>query len=240
MKAGEGMLGVIPARKGSKGVKGKNIRLLNGRPLIAHTIEVAMKAKLERLIVSTDSEEIADIARKFGAEVPFLRPDDLATDEAPMVPTLLHAMEWFDQCVRPCRAVVLFQPTSPFRDVETIEKALLTFEKENCDVLMSLNEAQKHPLWMKVIRNNQVEPFLPNIMPPSRRQELNPVYTLNGCIFIWRREALLKRRDLNAGGPLQLEDEKIGHVLLEQKEAFEIDSEIDFLTAEIIAKQGVR
>ena len=127
---GERLLALIGARGGSKGVPGKNIKLLGGKPLIAWTIEAALKSDyIDRLIVSSDSNDIINISRKFGADTPFIRPSELATDEAVQEDAILHAMEWTEKNDKPYKYLMVLQPTSPFRDTIEINNVINSFSK---------------------------------------------------------------------------------------------------------------
>lgn len=145
------ILAVIPARGGSKRVPGKNVRLLAGKPLIAYTIDAARSApSVSRVIVSTDNNEVATVAREWGAEVPFKRPAELANDAAPMIPVLIHAIRWFESVAGLCDAVVLLQPTSPFRPPALVEDAIQKLHRDGCDMVLGLCEVHQHPQWMKL------------------------------------------------------------------------------------------
>jgi len=140
------ILGIIPARGGSKSVPKKNIRLLAGKPLIAYTIETAQKCKmLDRTVISTDDDEIADVAKKYGGDVPFMRPEELALDSSPMVPALQHAVSFIEknENVR-VGMVVLLDPTSPFRRIEDIEECIKKLERENVDSVVTICEVESY------------------------------------------------------------------------------------------------
>lgn len=186
-KSRHSVLAIIPARGASKGLVGKNTRLLAGRPLIGHTIECALHSKYtNRVIVTTDDETIAETARSFGAEVPFLRPSYLAADDTPTVPVILHALRWLveHEGYQPDYLVVL-QPTSPLRLSADVDNALRLLIRQNGDAVVAVTPVTHHPLWTKTIaRDGRLQDYL--VSPekvPLRRQHLPDVYALNGAIY---------------------------------------------------------
>jgi N-acylneuraminate cytidylyltransferase/CMP-N,N'-diacetyllegionaminic acid synthase len=189
------VLAVIIARGGSKGLPLKNIRLLAGKPLIAYTIDAALQARLlDRTVVSTDDRQIAEIARQYGAEIPFLRPPELAQDETTVYPVLSHAVQWLENCegYRP-DYVMLLQPTSPLRTAGDIDNAIVLALERNADGVVSLCETKHHPYWTKrVTEDGQVVEFAPLDRAYDRRQELPRAYALNGAIYLCKREILLE------------------------------------------------
>lgn len=188
------VLAVVPARGGSKGIPSKNIARLAGRPLLAYTVDAARDAGVARIVVSTDSEEIAATARACGAEVPFLRPASLARDTTPGVPPLLHAIRWLEahEGYRPTYVVNL-QPTSPFRTAGDIQEAVRLARWERADSVLSVMPVERHPYWMKRIgRNGRLHDFIQLRGPIPRRQDLPPLYALNGGIYLARREVFLR------------------------------------------------
>jgi N-acylneuraminate cytidylyltransferase/CMP-N,N'-diacetyllegionaminic acid synthase len=196
MRIGTGLLAVIPARRGSKGVPGKNLRVLAGLPLVAHAIRQALRCRaIERCIVSTDSEEIAAISRREGAEVPFRRPASLGGDRTTSLEVILHALRWLEahEGYRPS-AVVLLQPTSPLRTPADIDAAWRLLRRRKADAVVSVTPAMHHPWWTKTVRaDGRLADFLPSINgKASRRQDLPAAYALNGAVYLARREALLR------------------------------------------------
>ena len=183
------MLAIITARGGSKGLPQKNIRPLAGKPLIAYTIEAALQARLlDRTVVSTDDHQIAEIARQFGAEIPFLRPPELARDETIVYPVLTHALRWLDEHegYRP-DYVMLLQPTSPLRTAEDIDNSITIALEKNAEGVVSLCETKHHPYWTKQIAGDgQIVDFIPRNNPHSylRRQDLPPAYVLRNYLKI--------------------------------------------------------
>lgn len=194
------ILGLIPARGGSKSVPRKNIRILAGKPLIAWTIEAALVCSLlDRVIVSTDDIEIANVARGYGAEVPFLRPGELAQDDTPGIEPLLHAVRWLDEHedYRPDYALML-QPTSPLRTTEDIEAAINLAISNDADSVVSVCEVRYHPYWtMRLDADGTLSDFhgldlcdLQRKYP--RRQDLPPAHAENGAIYLAKRSVLLE------------------------------------------------
>lgn len=187
-------LGIIPARDGSKGIPRKNLALLAGKPLLAHTCEQALQATtLTRLIVSTDAEAIADCARRCGVEVPFLRPRELAADETPMLDVVRHALEALRQreSYRP-DVVVLLQPTSPLRRAEHIDGAVRRLIETGADSVVSVAEVphQFTPGSLLRLEAGRLVPLL-NGSQPLRRQDKPLVYARNGpAVLAVRRQAL--------------------------------------------------
>jgi N-acylneuraminate cytidylyltransferase/CMP-N,N'-diacetyllegionaminic acid synthase len=187
------VLGIIPARGGSKSVPRKNIVDLGGRPLIAWTIEAALRAtRLTRVIVSTDDAEIADVARSCGGEVPFVRPATLAADDSPALDLILHALGWLaeHESSRP-DIVAYLQPTSPFRAPADIDGAIELLERVSADAVVSVTPVREHPYWVTVIDSGGwLRSFLHDQEATSRRQDLPPAYALNGAVYVARPDVL--------------------------------------------------
>lgn len=218
------VLAVIPARGGSKGIPRKNIKKLAGKPLIGWTIEAAKKADcIDRIVVSTDDEEISNVAIEFGAEVPFHRPANLSTDEAPGVSTALHALnnlpgyDW----------ILLLQPTSPLRAIEDIDAIWRLCVERHASSAVSVTEVSKHPLWMFKRRSDgSLEQFLPGMQTLARRQELPKAYALNGALYLARTEWVLSHQRLV--GP-----DTLGYVMPAER-SVDIDTQYDWLWVEYL------
>jgi CMP-N-acetylneuraminic acid synthetase len=189
------ILGVIPARGGSKGVPRKNIRDLGGRPLIAYTIDAAAAStRLTRTVLSTDDDEIAAIAESLGADVPFRRPAELASDTANAVDHMqfaLHAME--DMEGEPYDAVMMLQPTTPFRAAEDIDGAVALLEATGADSVISVADVGgHHPARMKYLDGDRlVDPPFCEEHENQNRQELPPMYIRNGALYLTRRPIMV-------------------------------------------------
>ncbi|MEK7155449.1 MAG: acylneuraminate cytidylyltransferase family protein, partial [Patescibacteria group bacterium] len=192
-------LGIITARGGSKGIPRKNIKLLAGKPLIAYTIDAAKASGVfDRIIVSTDDAEIADVAKQYGAEVPFMRPSELAGDSTPTLPVLVHALKWLkeNESYEP-DAVMLLQPTAPLRTPQHIREAAELFTKSGADSVVSMSEVPGHhnPHWQFNLDNEQrISIFTGEAFSDiiKRRQELPKTYTRNGAIYLFKTELLFR------------------------------------------------
>ncbi len=229
MVAGEmgGVLAVIPARGGSKGLPGKNLRMLAGRPLIAWTIGDALASGcLDRVVVSTDAPDIAAEARRRGAEVPFLRPAELAGDATPTLPVLRHAVAELEarEGYRP-GLVVALQPTSPLRGPESIREAVAKMADPRVDSVVSVCPAEHSPYLLRRLEGDRAVPFL-DVDPLRgglRRQDLPPVYRLNGAVYAFRRDNLLGDEPYGA---------EVRAVVMENWRSVDIDREEDLVVAE--------
>jgi CMP-N-acetylneuraminic acid synthetase len=192
------VLGIITARGGSKGIPGKNLKLLAGKPLLAYTIETARRSRaLDRVILSTEDEAIAAAGRDLGCDVPFIRPLDLAQDDTPHLPVIQHATRWMEERVnyRP-DAVMTLQPTSPLRTGDDIAAAVELLERSGADSVLSVNEVPVHAHPMRALRlddaGNAVlfvsgEPVRKRI---NRRQDLPQAWVMNGAIYACRTRVL--------------------------------------------------
>lgn len=222
------ILGFIPARGGSKQVPGKNIKPLGGIPLLGRTIQVAKAANcLDRLWVSTDSEAIAKVSREYGVEVPWLRPDKLATDKAQMADVLLHLLGRLenDEGYSP-DAIMVLQPTSPFRRVETIRKATQLFNQKALDTIVSVTPVRNHPYWCYRIDEHSgfLKPFTQDMEIPPPRQEFPEAYFLDGSIFLISRDEFMKTKAFHG--------QKCHPLIVSPEEALDIDTPFDWKLAE--------
>ena len=225
----ESVLGLITARGGSKGVPMKNLAPLAGRPLIAWTIEAALNSSsLDRVVVSTDDVRIADVAREWGAEVPFLRPAELAQDDSPHVDVVLHAIHWLSdrEGNQPGR-VVLLQPTSPLRSAADIDGAVNLALREDADAVVSVVESHVHPyLTHRMTERGILQPFVRCDVAYPRRQDLPPAYFVNGAVFVNRRTSLLATRTFYP-------NETYGYVMPPER-SIQIDTLWDLRLAELV------
>lgn len=184
MYNGKRILGLIPARGGSKGIPHKNIIDLCGKPLISYTIEEGKKSKyIDYLLVSTDDDEIARISKEYGASVPFLRPSCLATDTSKTIEVVLHGIKELKKAGKTYSTLVLLQPTQPLRTSEDIDKAIECFFNSNEEPLVSICEVDEHPILVRTITGGKLINLL-NISSTCRRQDLPKYYRVNGCIYI--------------------------------------------------------
>lgn len=204
MASTKAALALIPARGGSKGVPRKNILPVGGRPLIAWTIEAAKKSGVcTRIIVSTDDPEIAEIAKKEGADVPFMRPADIAKDDTPDYPVFAHAIEWLKKNEKwNPDAVLWLRPTSPLRTADDIRAAFDLFNSTGADAVRSITLTEHHPYWMKTLdAQKRLAPVLDGFDEQShpRRQTLPPAYHLNGLVDIARVSSAVSNGALFGG-----------------------------------------
>lgn len=222
-------LGLIPARGGSKGIPGKNIKNLAGKPLIAWTIASALKSKTcSRLIVSTDDEKIASVAREWGAEVPFIRPAHLATDTSASISVVEHALKWLEeneQCYP--EYVMLLQPTSPLRSADDICNCVDIVKIKNAIAVVSVCEANPHPYIVKKISDTgTLENFVPTEKKIDRRQDMPPAYALNGAIYVTRCDSLISTHSFTPDGTVAY--------IMPKERSIDIDSSLDFQFAEFL------
>jgi CMP-N,N'-diacetyllegionaminic acid synthase len=224
-------IAIIPARGGSKGLPNKNILPLGGLPLIAHTIEAARASRsIQRIVVSTDSPEVAEIARQHGVDVPFLRPVELAQDETPTLPVMQHVLTQLTTAEgwQP-EIIVLLQPTSPLRQSEDIDRAVTLLEKTGADSVVSMCLSEHHPAWMKRIESGRVVPFLDNAPNYTRRQDLPPVYRLNGAIYATRRRVLQDENRILGCDTRAL--------IMDSESSVDIDTALDLKLASLILQE---
>ncbi|MFH0832261.1 MAG: acylneuraminate cytidylyltransferase family protein [Candidatus Aenigmatarchaeota archaeon] len=224
-------LGVILARGGSKGLPGKNIRPLNGKPLIAYSIEGALKCKeLDRVIVTTDSREIAEVSKSYGAEVPFMRPSHLAKDTTHTPPVIIHAVKQLEKNGYYPDYVVTLQPTSPLRKAEHISLGIKTILKTKSESLMSVKEAEFPPFWLVEYKNKRLYPFVKSKTDYFclERQQLPKVYQPNGAVYITKTSALLKRRVLIT--------KDCSAIIMDHTSSLDIDTALDFEFIESVLK----
>jgi len=218
------ILGIIPARGGSKGIPRKNIKPLHGKPLIYYTIKEALKSKfLNRVVVSTEDNDIAEIAKKFGAKV-IKRPKELARDETPIRDVVIHVLNKFKEKKYIPDAVVLLQPSSPLRKAHHIDEAISLFFHENCDFVVSVCESKKPPYWYFIAEGNYLRPLLKPDDSWSGRQDLPKTYIPNGALYISTPEKLYKFSNYYNG--------KIVPYVMSMEESVDIDDELDFILAE--------
>jgi CMP-N,N'-diacetyllegionaminic acid synthase len=225
------ILGVIPARGGSKGVPGKNVRPLAGTPLIGWTINAAKGSHLTRTVLSTDDEAIARVGRELGVDVPFLRPADLATDSAKSLPVMQHALAAAEaDDGRHYDAVMMLQPTTPLRTAADIDGAIDKLAETGADSVISVVDVlAHHPARMKFLEGDRlVDPPFCEAYENQPRQELRPMYIRNGAIYLTRREVLL-------GGSFKGTDCRAW--LMPESRSVNIDTELDFRLAEWMLAQ---
>jgi CMP-N,N'-diacetyllegionaminic acid synthase len=224
------ILGWIPARSNSKGVPGKNKRVLGNQPLIVHAILAAQQAAcLDRIVVSTDDPEIARLALGAGAEVPWMRPAALSTDQSPVIESAVYDLDRFRAEQNYCAdAVLLLQPTSPFRTPQTIRAVVEMFVQSGGESVVSVSTSREHPHWSKrIAEDGCLEAFLPDMPSTARRQELTPAYCLNGVLYLASVETILSKHSFYSPRTRAL-------VISSEKEALDIDTPFDWLVAEAL------
>lgn len=236
MISGKRVLAIIPARGGSKGLVGKNIRDLCGKPLIAWSIEKANKSQyLDVVLVSTDSNEIADVALRYGATVPFLRPADLATDSASTYDVIRHALKHYREAEgREFDYVVLLEPTSPLREDDDIDRMLAALDAhaDECDAIVSVGEVTEHPSIMKRLAGDRLEPFCPELAQTTRRQDNAPAYFPYGVAYIAKTPVLLAENTFYPRRCMPFQ--------IRRYQNYEIDDLYDFLCVESVMKHEWR
>jgi CMP-N-acetylneuraminic acid synthetase len=180
------LLAVIPARGGSKRLPRKNVLDLAGKPLIAWTIQEALNCKyIDQVIVSTDDKEISDISKEYGADVPFFRPSELATDEAKTVDVVLHLLDELEKVGERYDYIILLQPTSPLRTAQNIDESVELLQMKNSDAVISVCESEHPPLWCNVLPDDMnMDNFLDASVKNKRSQDLPKQYRINGAIYI--------------------------------------------------------
>jgi CMP-N-acetylneuraminic acid synthetase len=226
-------LGTICARGGSKGVPGKNVRVLSGHPLIAYSIAVARAcAFVDRVVVSTDSLEIAEAARRYGADVPFLRPAPLALDTSPKVPVIRHAVEFVEaEHGRPVDLIVDLDPTAPLRTADEVRRCWELAQTPETDVVITATPARKNPYFNMVeIRDGYARLSKPVTPPLARRQDAPAVYEMNASIYVFHREALM--RDGRVLGP------RTRMLEMPPERSHDIDHPLDFAYLEFLVAEG--
>ncbi len=223
------ILAIIPARGGSKGLIGKNIKPLNGKPLICHTIGDALKSKfLHRVFVSTDAPSIANISKNCGAKI-IDRPAELARDESPTIDAIFHAIDTIKD-VSDHDIIILLQCTSPLRNAADIDMALEIFMKNDCDSAISMCKVEHSPYWCFKYDDDKLMPLFGNEYLKMRRQDLPDVYRPNGAIYITTVENLYKNNGFDC--------DKIIPYIMPSERSIDIDEEIDFKIAELLIQKG--
>ncbi|MBP3197174.1 MAG: acylneuraminate cytidylyltransferase family protein [Butyrivibrio sp.] len=219
------IIAIIPARGGSKGIPNKNIYPLCDKPLIAYTIEAAKKSKyIDNVVVSTDSEKISEVSKQYGAQVPFLRPENLATDTAKTIDVLIDALDRLQKCDEKYHTLVLLQPTSPLRSTEDIDSAIELFFANGCESLVSVTEVNINPVLIRKIVDGKACPIL-NQSSTVRRQDFEKYYRVNGAIYINKIDELTCLTSLN--------DNSLAYIMPTSR-SLDIDTQDDIKEAEKI------
>lgn len=224
------ILAIIPARGGSKGVPHKNIREINGRPLISYTIEESINSKyIDKLIVSTEDKGIAEISKKYGAEIPFLRPRKLALDETPGIDPILHAVKCLADKDCNFDYVMCLQCTSPFRKYYQIDEAIKNLYDKDADSIVSVRESEITPYWMKKIKDGKLKNFMDESIFYARRQDIPKTYRLNGAIYLAKTGILLDIKNWYTENTLPY--------IMDEISSIDIDNMLDFKFAEFLMKE---
>jgi|TARA_X000000368_G_scaffold418762_1_gene419842 N-acylneuraminate cytidylyltransferase/CMP-N,N'-diacetyllegionaminic acid synthase len=221
------VLAVIPARGQSKGLPGKNIKPFNGLPLIAHSINVALASKLtDRVIITTDDEEIASISRSYGAEVPYMRPEEIAGDKSTDQEYLRHAIDWFNDHGESYETIVLLRPTCVFRTSEEIDKGINELLSSDFDCIRGISEVSYSPYWMKKKDGNRLISFINSEYQYSLRQSLPEVVQANGAVDVLRSSVIMEHENIYG--------ENIGFLDMDEVSRTDIDTNLDFMIAEFL------
>lgn len=231
MIGGKSVIAIIPARAGSKGLPGKNTRPLCGKPLIAWSIESALNARhVDEVLVSTDGDEIARVAAQFGAQVPFRRPAELATDTATTFSAVEHALGHYNGLGRRFDLVVLLEPTSPLRENTDIDRMLerMAAHWDRFDAIVSIGEVREHPSIMKRLRGEEIEPYCRELARTTRRQDNAPAYFPYGVAYIVKATTLLEEKTFYA--------KRCTYHIVNRYQGYEIDDLHDFLCVEAVMK----
>jgi N-acylneuraminate cytidylyltransferase/CMP-N,N'-diacetyllegionaminic acid synthase len=225
----------ICARGGSKGVPGKNLKTLNNKPLIAHSIEQAKNwGSASDIIVSTDSQDIAEIARQFNISVPFLRPDNLAKDDSPKLPVIQHALKFMENNnPKQYELVIDLDPTSPLRNTEDIEACYQKIkDNKQLNNVFTVCEADKNPYFNMVELDEKGHAHLCKQLDneTTRRQDAPPVYEMNASIYAYRKDFLLNTTSIFS--------DKTGVVVMPPERSVDIDRPIDFKFVEFLMEEN--
>lgn len=224
------ILAIIPARAGSKGIKNKNIMNLNGKPLIAYTIESALKSKyIKDVIVSTDGQQIKNISLKYGAKVPFMRPKHLATDTSKTINTVIHCIDEMKKRGFEYDYVIVLQPTQPLRQVYHIDEAINMLINSDKDSLVSVSKVDDHPLLIRKIDEKHILYRLINENSTKRRQDFEDYYKVNGAIYI---NKVNENLNLNTS----LNDNELGYIM-SKKFNIDIDEDLDLEIASLLIEK---
>ena len=219
-------IAIIPARSGSKGLVNKNIKELGGKPLLAYSFEAAKSSGLfDEIVVSTDSAIYADIAKRIGANVPFLRSQELAKDDSSSWDVVKDVLNWYQNKNMFFDTVTLLQPTSPLRTVEDIINAYRVMNEKGANAVVSVCEVDHSPLWSNTLPDDKLmQNFINKSVSGKERQKLPIYYRINGAIYIVKTDYLMKVEDIYS--------DKCYAAIMKKENSIDIDDEIDFKMAE--------
>jgi CMP-N,N'-diacetyllegionaminic acid synthase len=222
------ILALITARGGSKRVPGKNMRLLGGKPLIAWSINIAKNIpEVFDILVSTDDNAIAEVAKNGGAMVPWLRPTELATDTASSIDVCLHALKWYEGENGKVDGLMLLQPTSPFRSRDSVLLGIELFRLHQFHPVIGVSTAESHPMWCFKIEEGTMHPFVEGVDMSMRSQDLPPAYVVNGSFYLIAPNDLRRLKSFYSENMVPL-------VVDAPEESLDIDTEWDWKLAEAI------
>ncbi|PKP61406.1 acylneuraminate cytidylyltransferase family protein [Candidatus Atribacteria bacterium HGW-Atribacteria-1] len=229
------MIAIIPARGGSKGLPGKNIKVMNGKPLIWYTINVAKKSKfIDKIIVSTDDDKIAKISKSYGVEIPFIRPKELARDDSLAIDNYIYTIDRLNKEFNySIGEFVVLQPTSPLRTLLDIDNAIQIFREKKADSVISVSEVIHPPLWSKRINGKGLlRNYFDISMGNKNRQEIEKAYMPNGAIFIFKYSLIKEKHSYYSN--------KTYPYIMPLERSIDIDSKLDFEFAEYLIKKNAR
>lgn len=225
-------IAIIPARSGSKGLKDKNIKMLGGKPLLAYSVEAAIKSGIFDCVhVSTDSEYYADIGRKYGADIPFLRSKEMSNDTAKSWDMVLDTLQKYEKIGERFDMVTLLQPTSPLRDAEDIGKVFEEYQEKKAQAVVSVCEMEHSPLWSNTLPENLSMDHFMQVQSNQPRQSLKQYYRINGAIYMVNIPFLKEDMNIYRQGCFAY--------IMDVKKSIDIDTQIDFEIADVwISKIG--
>jgi N-acylneuraminate cytidylyltransferase/CMP-N,N'-diacetyllegionaminic acid synthase len=228
------IIAVIPARAGSKRLPGKNVKMLGEHPLIAWTIRAALQSSgVSDVVVTTDDLQAAEIARRYGATVPGMRPAHLATDTASSVDVVRHVVDEYEALNGPVQGVLLLQPTSPFRRTESIDKAIELFGSSPARSVVSVSPASTHPAWCFKLQADSMQPFMGWEQVSRRSQDLESAYTLNGSIYLIAPDVFRRKNGFIFEGTVPM-------VMADGAESLDIDTIDDWNEAQRVLTSLMR
>lgn len=220
------IIALIPARGGSKRLPHKNIKDFCGKPLVAWTIEQAFSSRfIDKVVVSTDDEEIASVARSYGAEIPFLRSKELASDNSPIIDTIIQSIDWFKKRNESFDILILLQPTSPLRSFNDIDKCIEIYLNEKPSSIISVSEEKKHLSMFFKIDNG----YLESLLNDFRFKDLPNIFTPNGAIFVSSVNNICKSKSFYKGNILPY--------IMPSERSIDIDYEFDFKLSEFLMNE---
>ncbi len=227
------ILALIPARGGSKGVFRKNIRKVAGKPLIAWTIEEAKKSVfIDRLIVTTDDKEIASVSKKYGADLPFMRPKRLATDKANVISAVMHALDWAEKHDEQYDIILLLQASSPLRKAEDMDNALKLLFSKKCESIVSVCESEHPPYWLNTLgRGGSMKDFIKKGLAGKNRQAFGAYYRISGALYLAYADYLKMKGSF-------LGKETYAYIMPAER-SIDIDSEFDLQIADLLLRKRV-